>query len=411
MDINLKLTNEEDVQYLQGIEDNKRNEFIKVAITIGLKSIQMSSVNMDCNSYIEPIREIISESTEENIMTIRNIDDKLDSLLHIRTNSSRKGRLSEDICINRLIQNYPTWDFNNVTQVGHEGDCRAMSPIGEILYEFKSYDTNVNKEQIKKFYKDLEITGIKLGIFVSNTSGIVGKKNLEWEIIKNNTLVVYISNMGFNGHGCIVGTELLLALISNNILKENNWLIHQNYQNDEIYKNLVESIDDYRSDAQLINKLHKHIKDHRIKMNNMIDTLESETFQIVLNTEITFSKILGLVESIKSKTDIIAELNIDDYILKSKHSPKFNSIYIQLHKLCLLHKLTVSVNGDEWFIHKDSKIIAKTKTLKSKIQLIIDIIPSKLILDVEHEEYKDKNIIITLSDSHKLWETVSMRFS
>ena len=146
-------------------------------------------------------------------------------------------------------------------------------------------------------------------------------------------------------------------------------------------------------------------------MNNMIDTLESESFQIVLNTEITFSKILGLVESIKSKTDIIAELNIDDYILKSKHSPKFNSIYIQLHKLCLLHKLTVSVNGDEWFIHKDSKIIAKTKTLKSKIQLIIDIIPSKLILDVEHEEYKDKNIIITLSDSHKLWETVSMRFS
>ena len=113
------------------------------------------------------------------------IDDKLDALLHIRTNSSRKGRLSEDLCIRRLSQQYPDWDFSDVTYVGHEGDCRAISsPIGDILYEFKSYDTNVNKEQLKKFYKDLETTGIKLGIFVSNTSGIVGKKDLEWEIIK-----------------------------------------------------------------------------------------------------------------------------------------------------------------------------------------------------------------------------------
>ena len=61
---------------------------------------------------------------------------------------------------------YPQWEITDVTHVGHEGDCRAKSPIGEILYEFKSYDTNVNREQLQKFYKDLETTGINLGIFV-----------------------------------------------------------------------------------------------------------------------------------------------------------------------------------------------------------------------------------------------------
>ena len=76
----------------------------------------------------------------------------------------------------------------------------------------------LNSKQLKKFYKDLETTGLKLGIFVSNTSGIVGKKDLEWEIINGDTLVIYISNTGFNGHGCIMATELLLALMDNNIL-------------------------------------------------------------------------------------------------------------------------------------------------------------------------------------------------
>ena len=105
------------------------------------------------------------------------------------------GKLSEDLCYRTLTINYPTWEFTDVTQVGHEGDCRAKNtPIGEILYEFKSYDYNINKEQIYKFHKDLETTGINYGIFVSNTSGIVGKENLEWEFIQDNKLVVYISN-------------------------------------------------------------------------------------------------------------------------------------------------------------------------------------------------------------------------
>ena len=170
-------------------------------------------------------------------------------------------------------------------------------------------------------------------------------------------------------------------------------------------------MDDYRSDTRLINKLHKHVKDHRMKMNTMIDSLESEIFQIVLNSEVTFSKIVGLVETIKSKDDITHELNIDDYILQSKHSPKFTSLFIQLHKICAISKLRVSVSDNEWLIHRDSILIAKTRTLKSKVQLIIHVIPKQLMLDVEHEEYRDKNIIIELNDSYKLWETVELRFA
>ncbi len=413
MNILLQIQNEEDIQYLTNLSDNKKDEILRTSISIGLKSIQMSEVKMDCHSYIDPIKDLISDSTDENSQQIQDITDKLDALLHIRTNSSRKGRLSEDLCIRRLIQQYPEWEFVDVTYVGHEGDCRAISPIGEILYEFKSYDTNVNKEQLKKFYKDLETTGLKLGIFVSNTSGIVGKKDLEWEIINGDTLVIYISNTGFNGQGCIMATELLLALMKNKILdSENQWILHQNYETDEIYRNLVDCIDDYRKDNEKICKLQKHVKEFRSRNNSMIDSLESEVFQLSLNTEQTFSKILGLVEQIKSKNEVITNFDFDDFILKSSFNDKFIQLFEQLYKIIINLKLEINLNDNEWIIIKNKDILAKTKTLKSKIQLLILKYPENIQnFDPTYEEFKDKKISIELNDNHKIWSIILKRLS
>lgn len=414
MDLSVPIYNEEDIEYIRNLSKEKFDKVIQTALTIGLKSIQMSEVNMDCHSYFDPLKRIIDESGEQNKDKILEIDDKLDALLHIRTNSSRKGRLSEDLCIQRLIQQYPTWDISDVTYVGHEGDCRAKTPVGEILYEFKSYDTNVNREQINKFYKDLEMTGIKLGIFVSNTSGIVGKKDLEWEIINGSTLIIYISNTGFNGQGCIMATELLLALVDNNILDhENHWLLHQNYETDSIYQNLVDSLDEYRSNNEMIYKLRKHIKEFRSKNNSMIDGLESEIFHISLNTENTFSKILGLVESIKSKKQINKSFDLDEFILNNNYNDKFIQIFKELYKVLLNLSLTIHICDNEWLIYKDGmEELAHTKTQKSKIQLCISKYPEELEnFCPQYEEFKDKKIIIALNDNYKIWSQVSLRLN
>ena len=414
MDLSVPIYNEEDIEYIRNLPKDKFDKVIQTALTIGFKSIQMSEVNMDCHSYFDPLKRIIDESGEQNKDKILEIDDKLDALLHIRTNSSRKGRLSEDLCIQRLIQQYPTWDISDVTYVGHEGDCRAKTPVGEILYEFKSYDTNVNREQINKFYKDLEMTGIKLGIFVSNTSGIVGKKDLEWEIINGSTLIIYISNTGFNGQGCIMATELLLALVDNNILDhENHWLLHQNYETDSIYQNLVDSLDEYRSNNEMIYKLRKHIKEFRSKNNSMIDGLESEIFHISLNTENTFSKILGLVESIKSKKQINKSFDLDEFILNNNYSDKFIQIFKELYKVLLNLSLTIHICDNEWLIYKDGmEELAHTKTQKSKIQLCISKYPEELEnFCPQYEEFKDKKIIIALNDNYKIWSQVSLRLN
>ena len=412
MDLSVPIFNEEDIEFIRGLPKDKFDKVIQTALSIGFKSIQMSEVNMDCHSYIEPLRNIITQSTGENTDKINEIDDKLDALLHIRTNSSRKGRLSENLCIQRLTRRYPDWEFIDVAHVGHEGDCRAISPVGEILYEFKSYDTNVNKEQLNKFYRDLETTGIKLGIFVSNTSGIVGKKDLEWEII-NGSLVIYISNVGFNGHGCIMATELLLALVKSNILDtENHWLLYQNYETDMIYRNLVDTLDDYRKDNEMICKLQKSIKDFRSRNNSMIDSLESDIFQLSMNTQDTFSKMLGLVEQIKSEQQIVTNFCLDDFILANNYSDKSIEMFKQLDKVVRGLGLQIHLADNEWIIQRESKLLAKTKTLKSKIQLLIMEYPETVVnFNPLYEEFRDKKLVIDLNDNHNIWEIIQLRLN
>ena len=412
MDLSVPIYNEEDIEFIRGLPKDKFFQTVQVALTIGFKSIQMSEVNMDCHSYLAPIKEIVSQSSSENTDKIQEIDDKLDALLHIRTNSSRKGRLSEDLCIRRLTQQYSDWEFSDVTHVGHEGDCRAKSPIGEILYEFKSYDTNVNKEQINKFYKDLETTGIKFGIFVSNTSGIVGKKDLEWEII-GQTLVIYISNTGFSGQGCVVATELLLALVKNNVMDPTDkWLMYQNYETDEIYRNLVNTLDDYKKDGEMICKLQKHIREYRVRNNSMIDSLESEVFQLSLNTQNTFTRMMGLVDQIKCEKQIVKHLNLDDFILANNFPEKFIELFRQLDKVVRILDLQIHLSDNEWLIQKGDILLAKTKTLKSKIQLVIVSYSDKLDnFNPLFEEFKDKKLIIDLQNNHKIWAIIQSRLN
>ena len=102
MEINLTITNLEDIQYLENIKLDDKDDILKTALTIGLKSIQMSEMKLDCHSYIDPIKQLIDNTNQDHNHLLTNIDDKLNDLLHLKNNSNRKGKLSEEICIQLL---------------------------------------------------------------------------------------------------------------------------------------------------------------------------------------------------------------------------------------------------------------------------------------------------------------------
>lgn len=409
MEINFTITNLEDIQYLENIKLDDKENILKTALTIGLKSLQMSEMKLDCHSYIDPIKTLIDDSNTDHNHLLTNIDDKLNDLLHLKNNSNRKGKLSEEICIQLLNKKYPKWSFINISQESYEGDCRAIeTEIGQILYEFKCYDTNINRDQIHKFYRDLEYTGLKYGIFVSNTSGIVGKKNIDWEI-HNDKLIIYVSNMGMNGYGCIIATELLLALLSVNIFdKEKNWLYSQNIDLNIIQENLIGYLDNFKNNCESITKHKFLIREQRDKINSCLEILEKDIFQIELNSNNIFESMLNMIDEIHIEKCPFSDIPIDKY-LDTIQNKKFK-FYLQ-RCLDLSKKLEIKIKGNDLYFTHDKKIISYTKINKSKIDLYFPIYNDNININIKYEKFKNNEIIIELKDTIEIWEIIQNKFN
>ena len=410
MNLSFKIINPEDIHYIKQINQNDVEKILQTAISIGFKSLQMSETKIDCHSYIDPLKQMIDDSTSESKNSLHLINEKLNDLLHIKTNSSRKGKLSEDLCCQLLNHKYPSWSFKDVSKEGYEGDCRALeTDIGQILYEFKCYDTNVNREQIIKFHRDMEHTGLKYGIFVSNTSGIVGKKNIEWELLNDDKLVIYVSNMGMNGYGCIIATELLLALVSINIFeKDKHYILYQNFNVNDIIENLIPCIDDYRRDLESITKHKQCIRDQKNKINQSMDIIEKNIFQIELNCNSTFSKMMNIIDDIKIEKQPFQEITIDEFI-ETIINPKMKFYFKQLLKL--KHKeYDISIKNNAFYFLKDQQLIAYTKCTKIKMDLIFTILNDQFIVDIRYEKLKNKEIIIEIKDDVNIWSHIQNKF-
>ena len=408
MNFNLTIHNEEDIEYLKNIDKKRIEDLLRASITIGLKCISMGETKMDCHSYINPIRDIVEESTEYHKDKLFSIEDKLDNLLHIKTNSSRKGQLSEDICRSLLTKHYPSWSFIDVSNEGYCADCRAFdTPVGQILYEFKSYDHNINRGEITKFIRDLDHTNMKYGIFVSNTSGIVGKKNIEWEII-DNKLIVFVSNMGLNGYGCILGTELLVSLIEINILeKDNNWLLYQNYELEEVVQNISSSIDMLRSNIEGYTKHRELIGEQRVKINQSLDILDKSSFNCLLNLNHSFETIIDSIKNIETKKDCISETFDKEEFISKLSNDKFIKLFEKFIKICSSYSITN--NKTELIILNNNHIVCFTKTLKTKIEIIFPIKQENITFSHKYEKIRGKEIFIELKEDFKIWEIITNR--
>ena len=165
--------------------------------------------------------------------------------------------------------------------------------------------------------------------------------------------------------------KLLIALVENNIMdKENHWLLYQNYETDEIYRNLVDTLDDYRSNNEIIFNLRKQVKEYRSKNNSLIDGLESTIFQLSLNTENTFSKMLGLVESIKSKQTIVKTFDFDEFIMNHNFNDKFILFLKELYKIIENLGLTVHTCDNEWLIYSKIHIIFHRMVSLSRLYML-----------------------------------------
>jgi hypothetical protein len=407
-DINIKIDNAEDISYLESI--NYDRDIINVALTIGLKSIQMSQTTMTGNSYIEPLKQIIVENSIENHENIGKINDMLCDLLNIKNNSSRKGKLGESLAMNSLKKKYPDWKIEDTTGTAHESDMFAYSnEYGKILYEIKTYSSNVPSKEIYKFKNDMVTTNSKYGIFISQTSGIVGKKLIDYEIV-NNSIAVYVSCAGLNGHGIELGTEFLLSLINSGYLERRHIVKNDNVQ--YVLNRLNDKMFDLKENINNFSRIKMQIDEHRNTMNQSIDTLYKHTLQYETLANDTLTDILDIVKkSMPFDISLIENDKSKDDFMNNISALNCNNLSY-FEKMCVGKDFKICLSNDILYCIKNDTVYCKIYVKKESIELYFNIIDMDINLNMKYEKIDDNCIVIKILENvfnDNVWQIVESR--
>jgi len=152
------------------------------------------------NKLQEPLVKSLASLAEENRLTngvLQKVNTGLEEFTgKYKTSSQFKGQCSENQLEKLLIDQFPTANIRLTRDVRASGDLimdRFEDDKPRILFENKAYGRNVDMDEIRKFLRDVSENHC-CGIMLSQTKGIVGKRDGLIEINEGNVLV-YLHNV------------------------------------------------------------------------------------------------------------------------------------------------------------------------------------------------------------------------
>jgi hypothetical protein len=214
---------------------------------------------------IENVSDII-DSKYNNIFSLINdmkdlstknqlINDELLKFLNKTKVSSSKGLQSENMLFELITRELPTAEIINTSNNTGMGDFIIKRKDKQpILIETKNYNTNVKKDEVDKFLRDVNNNNIN-GIFISQNTGIVGKDNFQIDI-HNKKILIYIHNFNYDSY------KLNLAISTIDNLNEKLSVINDN-KNINISEELLQEINsEYQNHLLLKEKMVNNLKDY-----------------------------------------------------------------------------------------------------------------------------------------------------
>jgi hypothetical protein len=139
----------------------------------------------------------LKDISKTNNTTQSVLQNNVGELLRKMENSSSKGKISENLLYNILLNIYPTAQIDLVGTSKETGDVmmfRKDKPT--ILFENKNYDKNVSQDEVRKFLRDVETKNCS-AVMMAQHYGITNKDNFEIEL-NNNNILVYLHKVEYD---------------------------------------------------------------------------------------------------------------------------------------------------------------------------------------------------------------------
>jgi len=212
---------------------NKKNNELKEQNDLYFKQIEF------LNKKIIEISKYNDENKYNNInQNIDTLNKKMSNYFEkIFKDNTAKGIFGEDFIQNYLADKFSNSQIINCTKETASGDILFIYDELKLLIESKNVQT-LKKEDIDKFYRDIEVRSAKndinsaLLVSLHDTNLINGHRIFHFEI-KNNIPIIMISNVFNNNEYIKMAIILINNLIKKNIIKNDN------YENDEEKNNII----------------------------------------------------------------------------------------------------------------------------------------------------------------------------
>lgn len=251
----------------------------------------IQSFDAKSSSMLQPIYAYITSSEErlaQNISVIKdsnalqvNTQEKvfaeISDFLGKYKNSSYKGQFGENQLESVLNKMYPAASVSNNTALKASCDfslCRNNFP--SILIETKHYDRNVNLDEVKKFYRDIDEQQSH-GIFLSQHSGITSKQNFQIDIVNHNVLV-FVHNTQYDPHIIKIAVDIIdsIAQVIPDIQPLNDD-DNANFDDDKTFirNDVIDAINaDYKAIISRKTNILELNKDFQRKLINELDAIQ-----------------------------------------------------------------------------------------------------------------------------------------
>ena len=373
MSINIEVNNE-NIQYLSIVNEiNKddKNNFLNYILNLGFQEyIKLKNLNFN-NTFLS------NNSLDNNILNnldiiIENKTNKLFNLINeikqdtiIEKSNNIKGITGENIIFDFFKVNFSNYTLEDTSQIPHSGDLKIFIPeiTENVLIEVKNYKNTIDQKQIDKLYYDLNYTGINYAIFISLKSNIVNKKNnIEWEL-KDNKVVIFISN--FTNELLFLSIYILTNL--NSLIKNHKQINNKHINEAELLYMINNILIQKNTINQLKNNilsLHDNVSKDILNIYNLVIKYENELFYNINNLKGIINKNIDNYNKPINNNDIIHQ--IQEIIINKN---LLNTIELIISHFLDTHYIEI-IDNKKILIKKNENILYTIKILKSSLNLI-----------------------------------------
>lgn len=152
---------------------------------------ELSKYFKNMQDSLAPMLTTINANIANSCEMVNKIDVKQDGIVNMYKGSKTRGNLGEQKLKRLLCLIYPGAEINETSTEKKSCDIQLMRKNKPaVLFENKDYTTSVDKDEVKKFIRDIESMKCH-GIFISQDSPVTGKDNFQIDF-HNGFVLIYI---------------------------------------------------------------------------------------------------------------------------------------------------------------------------------------------------------------------------